>query len=67
MGMFTWDDSDKRYHAGSIAEDKETGIYHFMKPKHHSTVKYELDWYNKGLETLEGGKQVPLTGENREF
>lgn len=66
-GMFTWDNSDKGYHAGSIVEDRETGIYHFMKPKHHPTVKYELDWYNKGLETLEGGEQRPLQGEDRKF
>lgn len=66
-GMFTWDNSDKNYHAGSIVEDRETGIYHFIKPKHHPTVKYELDWYNKGLETLEGGEQRPLQGEDRKF
>ena len=66
-GMFTWDNSDKGYHAGSIAEDRNTGIYHFMKPKHHPTVKYELDWFNKGLQTLEGGKQVPVEGKDKEF
>ena len=66
-GMFTWDKSDKGYHAGSIAEDRNTGIYHFMKPKHHPTVKYELDWFNKGLQTLEGGKQVPVEGKDKEF
>ena len=66
-GMFTWDKSDKGYHAGSIAEDRNTGIYHFMKPKHHPTVKYELDWFNKGLKTLEGGKQVPVEGKDKEF
>lgn len=66
-GMFTWDNSDKGYHAGSIAEDRNTGIYHFMKPKHHPTVKYELDWFNKGLQTLEGGKQVPVKGRDKKF
>lgn len=66
-GMFTWDRSDKGYHAGSIAEDRNTRIYHFMKPKHHPTVKYELDWFNKGLQTLEGGKQVPVEGKDKEF
>ena len=38
-----------------------------MKPKHHPTVKYELDWFNKGLQTLEGGKQVPVEGKDKEF
>lgn len=66
-GMFTWDWSDWGYHAGSIAEDRNTGIYHFMKPKHHPTVKYELDWFNNGLKTLEGGKQVPVEGKDKEF
>jgi hypothetical protein len=28
-----------------------------MKPKHHSTVKYELDYYHNGTITEEGGKQ----------
>lgn len=65
--MFGWDNSDKGWHAGSIAEDKETGIYHFMKPKHHPTVQYELDWFNKGLRTLEGGKQVPVRGKHKKF
>lgn len=66
-GMFTWDNSDKGYHAGSIAEDRNTGIYHFMKPKHHPTVKYELDWFTKGLKTLEGGEQVPVEGKDKKF
>ena len=65
--MFWWDRSDKGWHAGSIAEDKETGIYHFMKPKHHPTVGYELDWFNKGLRTLEGGRQVPVRGKHKKF
>lgn len=65
--MFWWDRSDKGWHAGSIAEDPETGIYHFMKPKHHSTVGYELDWFNKGLRTLEGGRQVPVRGKHKKF
>jgi hypothetical protein len=36
-----------------------------MKPKHHSTLKYELDWFNKGLITEEGGKQREMTSEER--
>lgn len=66
-GMFGWDWSDWRWHAGSIAEDRNTGIYHFMKPKHHPTVKYELDWFTKGLKTLEGGEQVPVEGKDKKF
>lgn len=64
LEMYHYDSSDNSYHANSVAFDSK-GIGHFMKPKHHSTVKYELDWYNKGIGTLEGGKQYPLQGEER--
>lgn len=66
-GMYNFDNSDQRYHGNSVAWDGKTDIGYFLKPKHHETVKYELDWYNKGLETLEGGRQRPLTGKDREF
>ena len=59
-GMFNFDNSDKGYHANSIAFGPD-GIGYFMKPKTHDTVGYELDWYNKGLVTEEGGKQRPVT------
>lgn len=61
--MYTWDNSDQSYHANSIAW--KDGIGYFMKPKHHSTLKYELDWFNKGLITEEGGKQREMTSEER--
>lgn len=64
LGMYHYDSSDNSYHANSVAFNSK-GVGHFMKPKHHSTVKYELDWYNKGIGTLEGGKQYPLQGEER--
>lgn len=63
-GMFTYDNSDNAYHANSIAWGDD-GIGYFMKPKTHDTVKYELDWFNKGLVTEEGGKQRPETAEER--
>ena len=61
--MYTWDNSDNSYHASTIAW--KDGVGYFMKPKHHSTLKYELDWYNKGLITEEGGKQREMTPEER--
>jgi hypothetical protein len=61
--MYTWDNSDNGYHANSVAWKDNVG--YFMKPKHHSTVGYELDWYNKGLITEEGGKQREMTPEER--
>lgn len=64
LEMYHYDSSDNSYHANSVAFDSK-GVGHFMKPKHHSTVKYELDWYNKGIGTLEGGEQYPLQGEER--
>lgn len=59
--MYTWDKSDNSYHANSVAWKDNIG--YFMKPKHHPTVKYELDWYNKGLVTEEAGKQRKMTPE----
>ena len=60
-GMFHYDHSDNGYHANSIAFDDNTGIGYFMKPKTHDTVGYELDWFNKGLVSEEGGWQRPET------
>ena len=55
--MYTWDNSDNSWHGNTIAWDETTGIGHFLKPKHHSTIGYELDWFNKGLVT-EGIERV---------
>jgi hypothetical protein len=62
--MYNWDESDKSYHGSSIAWGKD-GVGYFIKPKHHSTLKYELDWFNKGIVTEEGGKQRKMTQEER--
>ena len=64
LGMYTYDSSDNSYHANSVAWGKD-GIGYFMKPKHHDTLKYELDWYNKGLITEEGGKQHKVKGKDK--
>ena len=63
-GMFNYDRSDNSYHANSIAFGDD-GIGYFMKPKDHDTVGYELDWFNKGLITEEGGYQRQMTPEER--
>ena len=63
-GMYNWDNSDKSYHGNSIAWG-EDGIGYFMKPKHHDTLKYELDWFNKNIVTEEGGHQRFETPEER--
>ena len=62
--MFHYDHSDNSYHANSIAWGDD-GIGYFMKPKDHDTVGYELDWFNKGLVTEEGGYQRPETPEEK--
>lgn len=62
--MFHYDHSDNAYHANSIAWGDD-GIGYFMKPKTHDTVGYELDWFNKGLVTEEGGHQRPETPEEK--
>jgi hypothetical protein len=63
-GMFTYNNLDKLYHADSITFGDD-GIGYFMKPKTHSTVGFETDWYNKGLVTGEDGTQRSMTPEER--
>ena len=65
LGMYTWDNSDNSWHGNTVAWDKTTGVGHFLKPKHHSTLGYELDWFNKGIVTEEGGEQREMTSEER--
>ena len=65
LGMYTWDNSDNSWHGNTVAWDKTTGIGHFLKPKHHSTIGYELDWFNKGIVTEEGGNQREMTRKER--
>jgi LysM repeat protein len=65
IGMYAWDSSDNSWHGNTIAWDETTGIGYFLKPKHHSTISYELDWFNKGIVTEEGGKQREMTPEER--
>ena len=33
-------------HLRSVYLNPDTGIYEFMKSKHHPTLHYEIDWYN---------------------
>lgn len=63
LGMYTYDSSDNSYHANTIAWGDD-GIGYFMKPKHHDTVKYELDWFNNGIVTEEGGRQHKASGDD---
>ena len=63
--MFNWDKSDKSYHGSSIAWGND-GIGYFIKPKHHDTIQYELDYYNDGTITKEGGKQRKPNKKERE-
>jgi hypothetical protein len=65
MGLYHWNDTDKSYHGNSVIYDEESDVYHFLKPKDHSTVQYELDWYNKGVTTDDTGNQYELAGDSR--
>ena len=56
LGMYSYDNSDNSWHANSLAWGDD-GVGYFMKPRHHDTLKYELDWYNDGTITEEGGIQ----------
>lgn len=64
--MYSWDDSDNSYHGHSVAYDESTDTYHGLKPLFHPTASMDyVDWYQKGLHTLPGGKQVPLEGKGK--
>lgn len=63
-GMYAWDASDNSYHGNSIAWGDD-GTGYFIKPKHHDTLKYELDWFNKNIITEPGGHQRFETPEER--
>lgn len=65
MGLYQWHDSDKSYHGTSVIYDEESDVYHFLKPKDHSTIQYELDWYNKGVTTDGNGNQYELAGNSK--
>lgn len=45
--MFRFDETDGYWHANSIAYNKETGEYEFMKKPTHKTLQLELDEYNR--------------------
>ena len=65
MGLYHWNANDKSYHGNSVIYDEESDVYHFLKPKDHSTVQYELDWYNKGITTDDSGNQYELAGGSK--
>ena len=65
MGLYHWNNTDKSYHGNSVIYDEESDVYHFLKPKDHSTVQYELDWYNKGVTTDDNGNQYELAGDSK--
>jgi hypothetical protein len=48
--MFGYDDSDKAYHAPSVAYNKDNDTYEFMKSKDHPTLYMEFDYYNSDPE-----------------
>ena len=39
-------ESDGYYHAGTVAYNKDTDEYEFMKQPNHPTIQKEIDWYN---------------------
>ena len=43
--MFT-KENDGYYHANTVAYNKDTDEYEFMKQPNHPTIQKEIDWYN---------------------
>ena len=44
-GIFTLDPTDGYFHSGSVAYDKNSDTYEFVKSPNHPGIKEELDWY----------------------
>lgn len=44
--MWQWHSDDRKYHANSVAYNKDTDEFEFIKSSKHPTLKLELDWYN---------------------
>jgi hypothetical protein len=52
---------DPNAHLVSVYENPQTGIYEFMKSKHHPTIQKELDWFNsKDPEAVQFRKNYTL-------
>jgi hypothetical protein len=45
-GVITLNKEDYLFHAPSVALNKDTGEYEFLKAKNHPTLQEELDWFN---------------------
>ena len=58
--MYTWNEQDKRYHANTVAYNKDTDEYEFMKSWDHPTINYELLWYFNSPESSEFKKTYGL-------
>jgi hypothetical protein len=55
---------DPNAHLMTAYENPETGIYEFMKSKHHSTINKELDWYkSKGGKDFRNKYDLDTTGD----
>lgn len=59
-------DAKGLWHAQTLAEDGDN--LRFMKPKHHDTLQYELDFYNNGTRyDVNGNKREPSEKEMEEW
>jgi hypothetical protein len=52
-GMFTMNDEDKMWHAGTVAYNQAADEYEFMKSPDHPTIGMEVDAYNNSPEMAE--------------
>lgn len=52
-GMFTMNDEDKMWHAGTVAYNQAADEYEFMKSPDHPTIGMEVDAYNNSPEMEE--------------
>ena len=52
-GMFTMNDEDKMWHAGTVAYNQVADEYEFMKSPDHPTIGMEVDAYNNSPEMAE--------------
>lgn len=59
-GMYVFNPFDGRFHATSVAYNKDTDEYEFMKTWDHPTIDYELLWYFNNPESSDFKKTYGL-------
>lgn len=66
-GMFTWNNEDRSYHAGSVAYDQANDRYEFVKSPNHYSVDMELLQYFNSDEMSDFRKDWKLNMDHNPY